>query len=129
MLTCHFHNVCMPVNCELWTLTAELEKRMLAFEMRCYQKLLNISNRDHVTNEEIHRKIQAAFGEYDELLTLVKKWKLRCFGHVSRSSGFAKTVLQGTVSHLGIFVTTGCSSRRQFVTAVRLDIFRPMRHK
>ena len=26
------------------------------------------------------------------------------------------------VSHLGIFVTTGCSSRRQYVTAVRLDI-------
>ena len=26
-------------------------------------------------------------------------------------------------SHLGIFVTTGCSSRRQYVTAVRLDIF------
>ena len=36
-------------------------------------------------------------GEYDELLTLVKKRKLRWFGHVSRSSGLAKTILQGTV--------------------------------
>ena len=26
------------------------------------------------------------------------------------------------LSHLGIFVTTGCSSRRQYVIAVRLDI-------
>ena len=43
------------------------------------------------------RKIQAAIGEYDELLTLVKKRKLRWFGHVSRSSGLAKTILQGTV--------------------------------
>ena len=41
--------------------------------------------------------IQAAIGEYDELLTLVKKRKLRWFGHVSRSSGLAKTILQGTV--------------------------------
>ena len=32
-------------------------------------------------------------------------------------------------SHLGIFVTTGCSSRRQYVTAVRLDIFRSIWHK
>ena len=24
--------------CDLWTLTAELEKRALAFEMRCYQR-------------------------------------------------------------------------------------------
>ena len=33
------------------------------------------------------------------------------------------------LSHLGIFVTTGCSSRRQYVTAVRQDIFRSMWHK
>ena len=65
--------------------------------MRCYWRLLNISYKDHVTTEEVRRKIQAAIGEYDELLTLVKKRKLRWFGHVSRSSGLAKTILQGTV--------------------------------
>ena len=62
-----------------------------------YRRLLNISYKDHVTNEEVRRKIQAAIGEYDELLTLVKKRKLRWFGHVSRSSDLAKTILQGTV--------------------------------
>ena len=81
--------------CKSWTLTAELEKRTQAFEMRCYRRLLNISYKDHVTNEEVCRKIQAAIGEYDELLTLVKKRNLRWFGHVSRSSGLTKTVLQG----------------------------------
>ena len=65
--------------CESWTLTAELEKRTQAFEMRCYK--------DNVTNEEVRRKIKTAIGEYDELLTLVKKQKLRWFGHVSRNSG------------------------------------------
>ena len=83
--------------CESLTLTAELMKRTQAFEMRCYRRLLNISYKDHVTNEEVRRKIQAAIGEYDELLTLVKKRKLRWLGHVSRSSGLAKTILQGTV--------------------------------
>ena len=63
--------------CESWTLTAELEKRKQAFEKRCYRKLLNISYKDHITNEEVRRKIQAAIGEYDKLLTLVKKRKLR----------------------------------------------------
>ena len=81
--------------CESWTLTAEVEKRMQAFEMRCYRRLLIISYKDHVTNEEVRRKIQAAIGEYVELLTLVKKRKLRWFGHVSRSSGLAKITLQG----------------------------------
>ena len=65
--------------------------------MRCYRRLLNISCKDHVTSEEVRRKIQAAIGEYDELRTLVKKRNLRWFGHVSRSSGLAKTILQGTV--------------------------------
>ena len=83
--------------CKSWTLTVELEKRTQAFEMTCYRRLLNILYKDHVTNEEIRRKIQAAIGEYDELLTLVKKQKQRSFGHVSRSSDLAKTILQGTV--------------------------------
>ena len=48
--------------CESWTLTADLEKRTQAFEMRCYRRLLNISYKDHVTNEEVRRKIQAAIG-------------------------------------------------------------------
>ena len=73
------------------------EKKTQAFEMRCYRRLLNISYKDHITNEEVRRKIQTAIEEYDELLTLVKKRKLRWFGHVSRSFGLAKTILQGTV--------------------------------
>ena len=83
--------------CESWTLTAELEKRTKAFGVGCYRRLLNITYKDHVTNEEVRRRIQAAIGEYDELLALVKKRKLRWFGHVSRSSGLAGAVLQGTV--------------------------------
>ena len=54
---------------ESWTLTAELDQRTQAFEMRCYRRLLNILYKDHVTNEEVRRSIQAATGEYDELLT------------------------------------------------------------
>ena len=62
--------------CESWTLTAELEKRTQAFEMRCNRRLLNNSYKEHVTNEEVRRKIQSVIGEYDKLLTLVKKRKL-----------------------------------------------------
>ena len=65
--------------------------------MRCYRRLLNISYKDHVTKKEIRRKIQAAIGEYDGLLTLVKKRRRRWFGHVSKSFGLEKTILQGTV--------------------------------
>ena len=48
----------------------EVEKRTQVFEMRCYRKLLNFLSKDHVTNKEARRKIQAAIGEYDEILTV-----------------------------------------------------------
>ena len=83
--------------CESWTLTAEIERRIQALEMRCYRRLLNISYKDHVTNEEVRNRIQNAIGVHDDLLTMVKKQKLRWYGHISRSSGMAKTILQGTV--------------------------------
>ena len=82
--------------CESWTLTAELQRRIQAMEMRCYRKILQISHKDHVTNEEVRAKIQQAIGPHEDL-TIVKRRKLQWYGHVSRSSGLAKTILQGTV--------------------------------
>ena len=83
--------------CEPWTLTAELQRRIQAMETRCYRKVLRISYKDHVTNEEVRAKIQRAIGPLEDLLTIVKRRKLQWYGHVSRSSGLAKTILQGTV--------------------------------
>ena len=100
--------------------------------MRCYRRLLNISYKDNVMNEEVRNRIQNAIGvhslrkifpeqlpvtsdldlvcvekvllaaeNHDTVLTsffyMVKKRKLRWYGHISSSSGMAKTVLQGTV--------------------------------
>ena len=83
--------------CESWTLTAELQRRIQAMEMRCYRKILRFSYKDHVTNEEVRAKIQRAIGPHEDLLTIVKRSKLQWYGHVSRSSGLAKAILQGTV--------------------------------
>ena len=84
--------------CESWTLTAELQRRIQAMEMRCYCKILHISYKDHITNEEeVCAKIQQAIRPHEDLLTIVKRRKLLWYGHVSRSSGLAKTFLQGTV--------------------------------
>ena len=60
-------------------------------------KILHILYKDHVTNEEVRAKIQQATGPHEDLLTIVKRRKLQWYGHVSCSSGLAKTVLQGTV--------------------------------
>ena len=63
--------------CESWTLTAELQRRMQAMEMRCRRKILRISYKDHVTNEEVRAKIQQAIGPHEDLLTTVRRRKLQ----------------------------------------------------
>ena len=83
--------------CEAWTLTEQLQRGIQAMEMRCYRKLLRISYKDHFTNKEVRAKIQQAIGLHENLLTIVKRRKLQWYCHVSRSSGLAKTILQGTV--------------------------------
>ena len=66
-------------------------------EIRCYRKILHISYKDHVTNEEVRAKIQQAIRAHKGLLTIVKRRKVQWYGHVSCSSGLAKTTLQGMV--------------------------------
>ena len=83
--------------CESWTLTEELQRRIQAIEMRYYRKILRISSEDHVTNEEVRAKIQHAIGPHEDLLTIAKRRKLQWYGHLSHSSGLAKTILQGTM--------------------------------
>ena len=54
--------------CESWTLTAELQRRIQAMEMRCYREILHISSKDHVTNKKVCAKIQQAIGPHKTIL-------------------------------------------------------------
>ena len=58
--------------------------------------LLGISYRHHTTNNEVKTRNEN-IGPYEDLLTSVKRRKLKWLVYVTRSSGLAKTVLQGTV--------------------------------
>ncbi len=74
--------------CESWT---------QAMAMRCLRKLLGITYRDHLSNEEGRNRTRQAIGPHEDLLTTVMRRKLKWYGHVTRSTGLAKTILQGTV--------------------------------
>ena len=73
----------------------------------CAVWILRMSYKNHVTHEEVYDKIQRAIGPHEDL-TIVKRRKLKWYGHVSCSSGLAKTILQGTVKGGG-----GREGRRQ----------------
>ena len=61
--------------CQSWILTAELQRRIQAVEMRCYRKILRISYKDHVTNEKVRAKVQQATNNNEHVAPY---WKTRC---------------------------------------------------
>ena len=83
---------------ETWTLTAELQRRIQALEMKCYRTILGITYRDRITNDAIRGLIAAHVDNYEDLLSTVIKKKLKWYGHVTRGNGLSKVILQGTVN-------------------------------
>ena len=66
--------------CEAWTYSVLLEKRIEAFEMRCCRRLLGISWKDHRTKfESVRSEIRKKVGEFEPLLEVAQKRKLRWF--------------------------------------------------
>src|SRR6218665_1294211 len=43
--------------CEVWTITKVAEANILAFERKCYRKILRIDCMQKVTNAELYRRI------------------------------------------------------------------------
>ena len=83
--------------CETWTLTAELQRRIQSLELRCLRIILGISYKDRITNEHVRKTIIKHMGLYEDLLVTVKRRKLKWHGHLTRSDGQTKVILQGTV--------------------------------
>ena len=79
--------------CETWTLLAETERRIQAFENKCLRKLLCISCWEHKTNEYVQNKAESIVGWQEPLLSTVKWQKLAWFGHVTWHNGLCKTVM------------------------------------
>ena len=61
--------------CETWTVTAELQSKIQAVEMRCLRRVLGISHTEHITNEAVRANITKHMKRYEELPTTVKKKK------------------------------------------------------
>ena len=79
-------------------LTTDLGRRIQSTEMRCYQRLLNISYKDHLMNKEVRIKIRDLIGVHDYYLSIVN---LRWYGRASRLSSMSKKTLQRIVKEAG----------------------------
>lgn len=66
---------------ESWVLTKTLEKKIEAFEMYVYRRMLKISYRDRVTNTEVLQRMSKG----TELLHTICRRKLEYYGHLNRN--------------------------------------------
>ena len=78
------------------SLTANLKRRIQAFEHKCLRKLLRISYTEQKTNEYVRMLVTILAGCQEPLLAMVKRRKVT-YGPVSRHDSLSKTILQGTV--------------------------------
>ena len=73
-------------------LTAELESDT-SYRNEMLPKTSGHLLQGHITNEGVRNTIRHAIGPYVDLITTVRKRKLRWHGHVTRSTGLAKMIL------------------------------------
>ena len=57
--------------CETWTVTAEMEKRINAFEMNCMRRLLQVHYTSHTSNIQIQELMEHHIGKQRALMTIV----------------------------------------------------------
>src|SRR6218665_3155229 len=76
--TCVFRS--MLYGCEAWAITKVAEVKILAFERKCYRKILRIDWVQKVTNAELYRGIDLTENLMPKLITR----KLELFGHICR---------------------------------------------
>ena len=77
--------------CESWALTEADRKKINAFEMWCYRKLLRVSWTEKRTNKWILEKI----GSDLVLLKNIAERKMKFFGHIVRRVGLERQIVEG----------------------------------
>ena len=79
---------------ETWTVSETMAKRLSAFEMWTYRRMLKISWTDKITNEEVLDRINVE----TRLLAKIQSKKLKYFGHIIRHDSLQRTILDGKVN-------------------------------
>ena len=84
--------------CESWSLRKMDEKKIQAFEMNTYRRILRVPWTARRTNESIRDELNV---KDNWLLNFIIRQKLTYFGHVKRHDGLERLVMEGIVQGRG----------------------------
>ncbi|KAI8436544.1 hypothetical protein MSG28_010075 [Choristoneura fumiferana] len=95
LLQCYIWPILL-YGCEAWTIKEDLRKRIEAFEMWAYRRMLAISWTHRVTNVEVLRRA----GRSRQLMQTIKKRKVAYLGHVLRHDRYEllQLIMMGKVA-------------------------------
>ena len=80
--------------CESWTIKKTEHRRIDAFELWCWRRLLKVPWTARRSNQSILKEISPGCS----LVGLMLKLKLQCFGHLmQRADSFVKTLILGKI--------------------------------
>ena len=82
LIKCYVFSV-LAYAAETWTYSIEIKRRIRAFEMWTYRRMLKISWTERVTNETVKQRVNVE----EELVSVLARRKLKYAGHVLRGSG------------------------------------------
>uniref|UniRef100_A0A8D9AUB6 Uncharacterized protein n=1 Tax=Cacopsylla melanoneura TaxID=428564 RepID=A0A8D9AUB6_9HEMI len=80
LLRCYIFSILL-YGVKSWTLTEATQKRIEAFEMWLYRRILRISWVDKITNSEVLSRM----GKRKEIMITIKERKLAYLGHIMRN--------------------------------------------
>uniref|UniRef100_A0A2A4J795 Reverse transcriptase domain-containing protein n=1 Tax=Heliothis virescens TaxID=7102 RepID=A0A2A4J795_HELVI len=94
LLLCYIWPI-VTYGCETWTLKDASIKRLQAFEMWCYRRMLRISWTQRIKNETVLRRVHMP----RKLMPIIKKRKIEYLGHVLRHDryGLLQLIMMGKV--------------------------------
>ena len=95
IINCYVYSV-FNYGCEAWTYSRKIMKKIRAFEMWCYRRMLRISWKEHQRNEDILKKVNVK----ERLTQQLVKRKIRYAGHIMRGSSgpLLKLALEGKIN-------------------------------
>ena len=80
---------------ETWILNKAMQEKLEAFEMWAYRRMLKISYTDHITNQEVLRRVKE---RKPSLVSSLIKRKTQYFGHAIRKDKIQKLLITGKIN-------------------------------
>ena len=78
---------------ECWTISPNMERKLEAAEMWFHRRMLHISWKDHVTNDEVLRRGRTE----RKLINRIRAGQMSFLGHIMRKHGLENIVVTGKI--------------------------------